>query len=289
MIIVTGATGQLGHGIVERLLERVDAGQIGVSVRDPKKAEDLAARGVRVRRGDFDDAVSLRDAFEGASQVLIVSSNARASGGDPIAQHRAALAAAREAGARRVLYTSHMGASATSAFPPMHDHAATAPLLEAAGMPFTSLRHGFYAATAVEHVRRALASGELVAPEDGKVSWTAREDLAEADAIVLASEAARFEGPTPALTGSEALDLADLAAIASDLTGRAIKRVTVPDDAYRASLAARGLPERIQDLTLGLFVASRQGEFARVDPTLEQLLGRPPRRVRELLARALQR
>ncbi|WP_437828950.1 SDR family oxidoreductase [Sorangium sp. So ce1153] len=289
MIIVTGATGQLGHGIVERLLERVDAGHIGVSVRDPKKAEDLAARGVRVRRGDFDDAASLRDAFEGASQVLIVSSNARASGGDPIAQHRTALAAAREVGARRVLYTSHMGASATSAFPPMHDHAATAPLLEAAGTPFTSLRHGFYAATAVEQVRRALASGELVAPEDGKVSWTAREDLAEADAIVLASEATRFEGSTPDLTGSEALDLADLAAIASDLTGRAIKRVTVSDDAYRASLAARGLPERIQDLTLGLFVASRQGEFARVDPTLEQLLGRPPRRVRELLARALQR
>ena len=284
MIIVTGATGQLGRGIVERLLERVDAGQIGVSVRDPKKAEDLAARGVRVRRGDFDDAASLRDAFEGASQVLIVSSNARASGGDPIAQHRTALAAACEVGARRVLYTSHMGASATSAFPPMHDHAATAPLLEAAGMPFTSLRHGFYAATAVEQVRRALASGELVAPEDGKVSWTAREDLAEADAIVLASEATRFEGPTPALTGSEALDLADLAAIASDLTGRAIKRVTVSDDAYRASLAARGLPERIQDMTLGLFVASRQGEFARVDPALQALLGRAPQDMRQVLA-----
>ncbi|WP_438025393.1 SDR family oxidoreductase [Sorangium sp. So ce233] len=289
MIIVTGATGQLGQGIVERLLERVGAGQIGVSVRDPRKAEGLASRGVRVRRGDFDDAASLRDAFAGASRVLIVSSNARASGGDPIAQHRAALAAAREVGARRVLYTSHMGASATSAFPPMHDHAATEPLLEAAGMPFTSLRHGFYAATAVELVRRALASGELVAPEDGKVSWTAREDLAEADAIVLASEATRFERPTPALTGPEALDLADLAAIASDLTGRAIQRVTVPDGTYRASLAARGVPERIQDLTLGMFVASRRGEFARVDPALEQLLGRPPRRVRELLARALSR
>ncbi|XXU42440.1 NAD(P)H-binding protein [Sorangium sp. So ce1014] len=114
-----------GHGIVERLLERVGAGQIGVSVRDPRKAEDLASRGVRVRRGDFDDAASLRDAFEGASRVLIVSSNARASGGDPIAQHRAAPLAAGEVGARRVLYTSHMGASATSAFPPMHDHAAT--------------------------------------------------------------------------------------------------------------------------------------------------------------------
>ncbi len=51
MTVVTGATGQLGAQIVERLLERVRADQVGVSVRDPDRAADLAARGVRVRRG----------------------------------------------------------------------------------------------------------------------------------------------------------------------------------------------------------------------------------------------
>ena len=68
MIIVTGATGQLGHAIVENLVTRVPADQVGVSVRDPKKAADLEALGVRVRQGDFNDPGGLGHAFEGASR-----------------------------------------------------------------------------------------------------------------------------------------------------------------------------------------------------------------------------
>jgi len=134
MFIVTGATGHLGRAIVETLVHRVPANQVGASVRDPEKAADLEALGVRVRHGDFDDPDSLRHAFEGAAQVLIVSSNARASGGDPLAQHRSAIKAARAVGAGRIVYTSHMAASATSAFPPMLDHAATEDMLRRSGL-----------------------------------------------------------------------------------------------------------------------------------------------------------
>jgi len=91
MIVVTGATGLLGRAIVENLVARVSPNQVGISVRDPSKAADLEARGIRVRRGDFADPASLANAFEGASQVLMISSNARAYGGDAIAQHRAAI------------------------------------------------------------------------------------------------------------------------------------------------------------------------------------------------------
>src|ERR1039458_663332 len=65
LIIVTGANGQLGRAIVEQLLGRIPAEQIGVSVRDPEKAQGRAEQGVRVRRGDFADAASLAHAFEG--------------------------------------------------------------------------------------------------------------------------------------------------------------------------------------------------------------------------------
>ncbi len=82
MIIVTGATGQLGGTIVRKLLDRVPATRLGVSVRDPDLAADLEALGVRVRQGDYDDRDSLRNAFEGCSRLLLVSSNAAASGGD---------------------------------------------------------------------------------------------------------------------------------------------------------------------------------------------------------------
>src|SRR3954471_17376258 len=70
MIVVTGATGLLGGAVVERLLARQPAEEIGVSVRDPAKAQALADRGVRVRRGDYDDAASLAHAFDGAGQIL---------------------------------------------------------------------------------------------------------------------------------------------------------------------------------------------------------------------------
>src|SRR4051795_5665261 len=144
MIVVTGANGQLGRAIVEHLKARIPAADIGVSVRDPKKAEDL---GVRVRRGDFDDPVSLEHAFEGATQVLIVS--AATTGEAALRQHRTAIEAARNAGAERIVYTSHMGANRASAFAPMPDHAATEATLEASTVPFTSLRNGFYAASGV--------------------------------------------------------------------------------------------------------------------------------------------
>ncbi|MBA2679662.1 MAG: NAD(P)H-binding protein, partial [Ktedonobacteraceae bacterium] len=71
MLIVTGANGHLGRAVVEHLLELVPAERLGVSVQDTEKARDLEQRGVRVRRGDFDDAASLAHAFEGASRVLV--------------------------------------------------------------------------------------------------------------------------------------------------------------------------------------------------------------------------
>jgi NAD(P)H dehydrogenase (quinone) len=283
MIIVTGATGHLGRLIVKQLLARLPAGQVGVSVRDPAKAADLAALGVRVRRGDFAEPESLLHAFEGGTQVLVVSSNAAAYGGDPLAQHRAAIDAARTAGAGRIVYTSHMGASATSAFPPMRDHAATEALLSASGLAWTALRNGFYASSGVTLMGDVWQTGVIEAPADGHVSWAAHADLAEVAALILAEDV-RFDGPTPPLTGSEALDLADMARMASELLGRPVRRETLVDDELRAQMAARGAPPRAADIALGLYRASRAGEFAAVDPTLEQLIGRPPIRVRDLIA-----
>ena len=283
MIIVTGATGHLGRAIVEKLVGHIPADQVGASVRDVAKAGGLLELGVRVRQGDFTDPASLRHAFEGATQVLLVSSNAAAYGGDPLAQHRSAIAAARDAGARRIVYTSHMGASASSAFPPMLDHAATEDMLRQCGLAWTALRNGFYASSGIALMGDALETGVIEAPADGAVSWTAHADLAEAAAIVLAEEG-RYEGPTPPLTGPEALDLAGLAAIASELLGRHVRRQTLPDEELRARMAARGAPARAAAALLGLYAASRNGEFAGVDPTLRRLLGRRLTSVRDLLA-----
>ncbi len=285
MIIVTGASGQLGHAIVEQLAARIPADLIGVSVRDPAKAANLKALNVRIRHGDFEDSASLRRAFEGATQVLLVSSNARASGGDPLAQHRRAIDAACAVGARRIVYTSHMAASASSAFPPMLDHAATEEMLAQCGIAWTALRNGFYAASGIRLMGDALQSGVIETARDGKVAWTAHADLAEAAAVILAKEGL-YEGATPPLTGPEALDFDDIAAIASDLVGRPVRHETLSDEALRGKLVARGVPDVAMSTLLGLFAASRKGEFATLDPTLGNLLGRAPLTMRDLISEA---
>jgi NAD(P)H dehydrogenase (quinone) len=283
MIVVTGATGHLGRAIVEKLVSRVPASQVGASVRDLAKAADLSALGIRVRQGDFDDPQSLLHVFEGAAQVLLVSSNARAYGGDTLTQHRSAIEAARAAGAGRIVYTSHMAASGSSAFRPMLDHHATEEMLRQSGLAWTALRNGFYAASGIALMGDAFETGVLEAPADGKVSWTAHADLAEAAAVILADEG-RYDGPTPPLTGSQSLDLADLAQLASELLDRPVRRQVLSDEDLRAKMATRGAPDSVADMVLGLYRASRNGEFAVVDPTLERLLARRPITMHDLIA-----
>jgi NAD(P)H dehydrogenase (quinone) len=283
MIIITGGTGRLGTQIVERLLDRVPADRVGVSVRDTSRAGDLAARGVRVRHGDFTDPHSLAQAFEGAARVLIVSTNQ--SGEAAIAQHVAAIDAARDAGARRILYTSHQGTADDSVFVPMRDHAATERYLSDTHTPFTALRNGFYADTVRHLIGRALETGELVAPADGPVSWTAHADLAEAAAIVLAGEA-RFDGPTPPLTAPHALDLDDVAGILTELTGQTVRRVVADDAEWAATLTGHGVPAERATMLLDMFRAARDGEFATTGPELEDLLRRPATPLRSTLEEA---
>ena len=274
MIIVTGATGQLGSRIVRRLLERVPADTVGVSVRDVAAAAEHEARGVRVRRGDFTDPATLTAAFEGAGTVLVVSAAIR--GDDAVRANVAALDAARAAGARRILYTSHQAASHDSLFPPMRTHAATEDHLAGLGVPFTALRNGFYATTLGHHVAGALETGELVLPKDGPVSWTAHADLADAAAAALTGSAGGLDGVTAPLTATELLDFDDVAALLGDLTGRPVTRVVVDDADWRAAAVDRGMPAAAADFTLGMFRAARRGEFAVSDPLLSTILGPPP-------------
>jgi len=280
MIIITGATGQLGSQIVDRLLDRVPADRVGVSVRDPRRAEGLAERGVRVRRGDYADRDSLVHAFEGASRVLVVSADQ--TGEAALTRHRAAIEAARDAGAERIFYTSHQGAAADSVFAPMPDHAATERHLSQAGTAFTALRNGFYAATVAHLIGRALQTGELVAPADGPVSWTAHADLAEAAAILLAGEG-RADGPTPPLTAPDAYDLAAVAEMLTGLTGRPIRRVVADDAGWAAAMTGQGVPADRASLLLGMFRAARRGEFATTGPFLPDLLQRPVTPLRSTL------
>ncbi len=280
MIIVTGATGALNGATVDYLLQRMPAEELVVAVRDPAKAQRFADRGVGVRRGDYADPNSLPAAFDGADQLLLVSSSDPKA--DAVSLHRAAIDAAVAAGVGRILYTSHQGAAADTPFGPGRDHAATEQLLSESGLVWTSLRNGFYAHSLNWLLGPWRETGLITVPADGPVSWTAREDAAEAAAIVLASDGA-YDGPTT-LTAHAAPTFEDIAGIASALTSREIGFEAIGEDSWVAAQVATGQEEFTARFMLGMYQAAREGFFAGVDPLLGDLLGREPQTVRDLLA-----
>lgn len=282
MIVITGATGALNGATVDHLLERMPASEITVTVRDPAKAVRFADRGVVVRRGDYADPGSLPGAFAGADQLLLVSSNDPRA--DAVSLHRTAIDAAVAAGVGRILYTSHQGAALDSPFGPARGHAATELLLAESGVAWTSLRNGFYAHSLLMLMGAWRTTGAITVPADGPVSWTARADLAEAAAIILASDGAH-DGPTT-LTAGAAPTFSQVALLASELAGSSVERVVVAQDDWVAAQVAAGRPAPAALFTLGIYQAAHQGLFADTEPLLATLLGRQPRTVHDLLAAA---
>ena len=282
MITVTGATGALNGATVEHLLEHLPADELVVVARDVTKAQRFTDRGVEVRHGDYADPASLPAAFAGADQLLLVSSSDPAA--DAVGLHRAAIEAAVDVGVGRVLYTSHQGAGPATPFSAGRDHAATEQLLADSGLPWTSLRNGFYAHSIQWLAGPWRETGRIEVPADGPVSWTAREDAAEAAALVLVSEGA-YDGPLT-LTASVAPTFADVATVAGEVVGRPVERVLVDRDEWIAGRVAAGTPDFVARFLLDFFDAADGGFFAGVDPLLGELLGREPRTVRDLLSAA---
>lgn len=279
MIVVTGATGALNGATVDHLLDRMPAAQLAVVARDPAKAQRFADRGVQVRHGDYARPESLPAAFAGAQQLLLVSSSDPRA--DAVALHRAAIDAAVTAGVGGILYTSHQGAHPDSPFGPARDHAHTEQLLADAGVPWTSLRNGFYMHSLTWLLGSWRETGVIAVPGDGPVSWTAREDAAEAAAVILASDGA-FDGPVT-LTATAAPTFRDIAEIATDITGTPVRLEVLEPESWTAAQIAAGQPEGAARFTLGMYLAAQAGYFAGTDPQLAQLLGREPRTVRDEL------
>jgi uncharacterized protein YbjT (DUF2867 family) len=233
-----------------------------------------------VRRGNYADPGSLPAAFGGADQLLLVSSNDP--GADVVTLHRAAIDAAVTAGVGRILYTSHQGAAPDSPFVPARDHFATEQILAESGVAWTSLRNGFYAHSLQWLTGPWRETGVIAVPADGPVSWTAREDAAEAAAVILAANGA-YDGPTT-LTANAAPTFEVLAEVASQLSGRNIELVVLDPDEWVAAQVATGQQEFMVRFLLGMYQAAEQGFFEGVDPLLGVLLGREPRTVRDVLA-----
>lgn len=140
-VLITGATGQLGSLVVKHLLDRIPASDIAVSVRKPEKAADLAARGIDVRAGDFNDLALMTTAFKGIETALIIS--AEDDNATRIKQHRTAVDAAKAAGVKHIVYTGIVDPKADADFTYSAIHLDTENYIRESGLAFTILRNSF--------------------------------------------------------------------------------------------------------------------------------------------------
>lgn len=270
MIVVTGATGQLGRLVIDALLHTVPAAQLVAAVRQPAKAADLAARGVQVRHADYSQPATLDAAFQGATQLLLISSSEV---GQRVAQHRAVIEAAQRAQVQLLAYTSLLHAD-TSPLGLAAEHQATETLLRASGLPVVLLRNGWYTENYTASVPAALAHGVLLGSAGtGRIASAARADYAAAAAAVLTRPGQA--GRVYELAGDTSYTLAEFAAALAVQSGQAVAYQDLPEADYRAALLGAGLPEGLARLLADSDAGAAQGALFDDQRQLSQLIGRP--------------
>lgn len=282
-ILVTGATGQLGRLAIDALLRRgVPASDLAVLVRDPEKAADLAALGVDVRVGSYDDAASLDAAFAGVDRLLFVSGSEV---GARVPQHQNVIDAAARAGVGLVAYTSITRAD-TSPLALAAEHRATEEALAASGLPHVLLRNAWYLENYTGQIPVALEHGAVLgAAGDGRVSAAARADYAEAAAAVVAGDG--HAGRVYELGGDAAFTLSEYAA---ELASQAAVPVAYRDLSvaeYQAALVAAGLPDGYAGALADSDDGIKHGALLVESGDLSRLIGRPTTPLSDAVKQAL--
>jgi uncharacterized protein YbjT (DUF2867 family) len=274
MILITAATGQVGGHAAREL---VAAGApIRALVRDPSRATGLT--GAEVVAGSFEDDASLARALDGVETMLLAGRDSPVA----TAQHRRVLANARRAGVRHIVKLSALGAAPDSPIALMREHHDVDEEVRQGSADWTLLKPHLFMQNLLRAAEAVRRDGTLAAPMgDGRFPLVDTRHVGAAAAAVLGNPAAHA-GHTYALTGPAAQRYDEIAAAIADVTGGPVTYEPVAPDAFEARLLATGLPDwRAFDLA---HIASAYGAGDReVTPTLQQLLGRPPRSLSEFL------
>ncbi|WP_374599964.1 SDR family oxidoreductase [Niveibacterium sp.] len=283
MIVVTGASGQLGRLVINSLLARkVPAAQIVAAVRNPARAADLAALGVQVRAADYTQPATLDAAFNGADQVLLVSSSEV---GQRFPQHKNVIDAAKRVGVKLLAYTSLLHAD-SSPLGLRDEHFATEQYLQEVGLPHVVLRNGWYTENYLASIPPAVQHGAYIGSAgEGRIASAARADYADAAAVVLTSP--DQAGKVYELAGDESYTLAEFAAELSRQTGKQIPYINMAEAEFKGALLGAGLPEPIAALLADSDTGASKGGLFDDSHTLSTLIGRPTASLAALMQAAL--
>lgn len=287
MILVTGATGQLGHSVVQQLKKQVSLDQFAVLARNIEKAKAYISEHIEVRIGDFDQIEGLVRVFQGVDTLLLISTMEM----NRFEQHKNVIDAAKKAGVKHLVYTSlaiqNIETSVVKDL--MISHFQTEDYLKNSGLTYTILRNTMYSEAIPQIIgEQALDTGIYIADGEGKVPYALREELGEATANLLVQyglENHEHANKTYDLVGSHAYRYQDIAQILSEIKAETVAYQAVESEEYRDHLLKIGLPEFLVYLTHGTVLDIQQQQYQIDSPILEQLLGRKTAPLKDYLKR----
>jgi NAD(P)H dehydrogenase (quinone) len=264
---VTGATGQLGRIVIDKLKKRIPGENIIALVRSPGKASDME---VEIREFDYTRTENHSEALGNIDHLLLISGS---DVGQRAIQHRIVIDSAKNAGVNWIVYTSILHAD-TSSISLAGEHLETERALKASGIPYTILRNGWYTENYTNSVQNAIKGGAFIGSAgDGKISSAVRDDYADAAVAVLTGD--NQQGKVYELAGDESYTLSDLAAEISRQTGKNIPYRNLPENEYSDMLKGFGIPEDIAEAIAGWDISASKGDLYDNSHQLSKLIGRP--------------
>ena len=273
MILVTGATGQLGTAVLQTLLQHTPATQLAALVRDEHKAAALQAQGVGIRLGSYGDPAALDRAMQGIEQVLLISGGGE---DDALQGHQNVVDAAKKAGVQCLAYTSRaLKDPGTLVNQLMVRHFETEDYIRASGLPHILFRNILYMDVLPLFTGpNVLETGINLPAGQGKVSFALRSDMGEAIAKVLLKR--DFTTRTYHFTGSQAYSFDDVAAALTEASGKEVAYTPVEAAAFAAGMRQRGVPELAIERTIGFLTDIKYSQESEVSTDMATALGRRP-------------
>lgn len=281
-ILVTGASGHYGKGVINALLNNgSDKQNIYAMVRNMTRASELKSLGVQIVLGDYEDYDSLINAFSGIDKLLFVSTNEVK---NRIVQHKQVVKAAKNAGVKHILYTSQQHKSDDRDSPIyfiIKSHLATETAIMNSGMDFTILRNALYMDMLPEFLgKKVLEDGIFLPAGQGKIAFTLRSELAETAAVILGSQG--HKNKIYEISGSS-ISFTEIAQKISEIKGKNITYLSPDSKVFISSAVRKGTPRILIKMLAGFAQAAETGELESGSSQMEKLLGRKPSPVNEFL------
>jgi uncharacterized protein YbjT (DUF2867 family) len=264
--LVTGATGNIGSRVVERLLRRGERPR--VLVRDAAKAARRYGDRVDVRVGDFDDSASLSAAVDSVDVVFLVTA-----GADLAEKDKRAADVAKSAGVRLLVKLSTDDVAHGVGTGVWHREGEAA--IRDSGVGFVFVQPSGFMDNFLNWADAIKADGVIrCAAGEGVIPFIHCDDIA--DVAIAAMTEPHYAGQSLPVTGPEALNFADMTAKVGAAIGRELRFEPRSEDDERRTQAAWGSPQAMIEARLSIFRAMRDGRLAAVSDNVTKILGREP-------------